>query len=232
MAGRSTRSSMHVARLEHLHDGAGRHGWVLRLHHGLVLMRIECCALRRDAAHAVPLQHVQELALGERNAVEQAFEGRVFSGGAGWNGRDGALEVVGDVDDIAGEFLDGVAARCLLFPWRRACAGCPSRRERAADGRSGRRSGPPASRPFRRAWRRRDQLLHVLLLGRLAGRPRHGGGNGGVGPGCVRLVGHKISVEFRAPVQRAGHQAPAFSRPISAAGNKNQVSKRPISLAV
>ena len=55
------------------------------------------------ALDAVAFERIQQLALGERHAFQEALEGGVALGGVSRNRADGALEIVPDADDVAGQ---------------------------------------------------------------------------------------------------------------------------------
>src|SRR4030066_154423 len=59
------------------------HVGVLHLVHGLMAVRVEALAERVDAAHAMPLEHVQQFALGKLDPFEKALQGRVLRRGLG-----------------------------------------------------------------------------------------------------------------------------------------------------
>ncbi len=78
-------------------------------------VRVEALALRVDARDAVALQHVQKLALGDLDPVEEALQRRVLGGGIGGNVLDRAAEVVADREHVAGEIGNGVTRRIGLL---------------------------------------------------------------------------------------------------------------------
>ena len=77
--------------------------------------RIERLALGRDTLDAMAFEHVQELALGHVNALEQSFQVLVFLDRFGCDRLLGAFEIVDETDGVLGKAGDRVARGLLLF---------------------------------------------------------------------------------------------------------------------
>src|SRR4029078_9814223 len=84
----------------------------------LMLVRIERLVHGMDAPDAMPLEHVEQLPLGQGDPFQEALEGGVLLGGASGNGADGALEVVADVDDVPLQLRDRLFGCVLLLALR------------------------------------------------------------------------------------------------------------------
>ena len=110
---------------------------------GLMQIGIEAAVGRVDGLDAVAFQRGQQLALGRFHAFDHAFglraEGRARIGG---KRLDGALEIVGHRQNIAGEFGHGVLGGVLLLALGAAARVFRVRPARAA-------CGPSASADFR-----------------------------------------------------------------------------------
>ena len=78
-------------------------------------MRVERLVHGLLALDAVPLERIQQLAFGQCHAFQKALEGGVALGGVSRNRADGALEIVSDGDDVAGQPRDSVFCRLLLL---------------------------------------------------------------------------------------------------------------------
>src|SRR5689334_2385809 len=77
-----------------------------------MLMRVEFLALRVELLHAMLFEHLEELALGELDAVEEAFDGRVrLLAELVVERLQGALHIVGHRHDVARKLGDAILAR-------------------------------------------------------------------------------------------------------------------------
>ena len=100
-----------VAGLHDLHDGARRHRRIRHLVHRLLEVRVELLALRIELLDAVLFQRIEQRALGELDALDQRGQAGIGRGtGLGRNGIERTLEIVGDVEHVAGEAGDAVEA--------------------------------------------------------------------------------------------------------------------------
>ena len=101
-----------VARLDHLGDGAGRHRFIWHLVHGLMEVGIKFLALGIEAAHAVLDECLLQLTFGELDTFDETLQRAV--GGCACLGPDRverAGQMIGDVEDLAGEGGDAISAR-------------------------------------------------------------------------------------------------------------------------